>query len=141
MKIFVDTGAFLALTDASDGLHSRAKIFYDSLTAGDRLFTSNYVVDETITRLRYTLGLSAAVSFAEAALKGRLFSVIYVDSDLEKTALALLKKYKDKKLSFTDCTSMAMASERNFDAVFAFDQDFKRTGFRMVPAMDEGAES
>ena len=141
MKIFVDTSAFIALNDCSDAQHLRARKFYESLAAADRLFTSNYVVDETITRLRYTIGHSAAVDFAETILKSRLCSILYVDSDVERSALAFLKKYKDKKLSFTDCTTMALTSELGLDAVYAFDDDFAKAGFSMVPVRGGAEES
>lgn len=133
MRLFVDTSAFIALHDRSDGRHIRAKTFYDTLTAADRLFTSNYVVDETITRLRYTIGRAAAVSFGEAILTGRLYEVVYVDADLEAEALRVLKRYKDKDLSFTDCTTVSFLAQRGLDAVFAFDEDFSRVGLRTLP--------
>ena len=133
MRIFTDTSAFIALEDRSDSLHPRARRFFETLTAADRLFTSNYVVDETITRLRYGIGYEAAASFAEAILKSRLCSVVYIDADLERSALGFLRKYKDKKLSFTDCTSMALMAKMKLDVIFAFDDDFAKAGFRMVP--------
>lgn len=133
MKIFVDTSAFIALEDRSDALHGRARRFFDELTENDSLYTSNYVVDETITRLRYAVGHAAAVAFAETILASRLFAIDYVDEELERAALGFLKKFKDKKLSFTDCTTMALLRARRLDAVFAFDEDFSRAGFRTLP--------
>ncbi|MCX5795747.1 MAG: PIN domain-containing protein [Elusimicrobia bacterium] len=133
MKIFVDTSAFIALEDRSDVLHPRAKRFYETLTSADRLLTSNYVVDETITRLRYCVGCEAALAFADIILKSRLCSISYVDADLERAALQVMSRYKDKRLSFTDCVSMALMAELKADAVFAFDEDFAKAGFRMVP--------
>lgn len=133
MRLFADTSAFIALHDRSDARHPQARRFYESLGAADRLFTSNYVVDETITRLRYAVGHAAAVAFAETILKSRLYSILYVDSDLERSALGFLKRYKDKKLSFTDCTTMALLHEHGLDAVFAFDDDFTKTGLRVLP--------
>lgn len=135
MKLFLDTSAFVALHDRSDSLHDEAKRYFESLTASDRLFTSNYVTDETITRLRYAVGHLAAVTFAEAILKTRLISTFYIDTDVERAAMGFLKKYKDKKLSFTDCTTMALARDHGMDAVFAFDDDFAKAGFRTVPIL------
>ncbi|MBI5239165.1 MAG: PIN domain-containing protein [Elusimicrobia bacterium] len=129
----MDTSAFVALEDRSDRLHAPARSFYESLTPADRLCTSNYVVDETVTRLRYTVGWQAAVDFAEAVLKSRLCGVVYVDADVERAALQVLKRFKDKRLSFTDCTSMALLARLRLDAVFAFDEDFARAGFRTLP--------
>lgn len=133
MKLFVDTSALIALEDRSDRCHPHARRFYERLTGADRLWTSNYVVDETITRLRYTLGRGAAVQFADTILASRLFKILYVDSAVEKAAVGALKKHKDKKLSFTDCTTLAIVELQRLDGVFAFDQDFEAVGFRVFP--------
>lgn len=133
MKVFVDTSAFIALDDRSDSRHADAKDFYDALTASDRLFTSNYVVDEAITRFRYAVGHHAAVRFAEAILGSRLYEILYVDSDVEAGALQVLKRFRDKELSFTDCTTIALVQRHGLDAVFAFDDDFRKVGLRVAP--------
>lgn len=133
MKLFFDTSAFIALQDRSDGAHEAARRVYESLTFADRLFTSNYVVDETITRLRYTIGLPAALAFADAVLDGRLYRVLYVDEEVEAASLTFLKKYKDKRLSFTDATTISLVRENGLDAVFAFDEDFRKVGLRLLP--------
>ena len=134
MRLFVDTSAFIALEDRSERVHPPARAFFEQLTSADRLYTSNYVVDETITRLRYMVGHGPAVKFADAVLGGRLFSIAYIDADLEKAAVRVLKKFKDKKLSFTDCTSIALVEQQRLDGVFAFDDDFTSLGLNMFPA-------
>ena len=133
MKLFLDTSAFVALEDRSERRHAQARAFYESLTPRDQLYTTNYVVDETVTRLRYTIGHAAAVTFAETVLKSRLFRIVYVDAELEKSALNVLRKYKDKRLSFTDCISIAAVERLRLDAVFAFDDDFVAVGLWAVP--------
>lgn len=133
MKLFLDTSAFIALEDRSESRHLHAKRYFEQLTVSDRLFTSSYVVDETITRLRYTIGAAAAMGFAETVLKGRLYSVLYIDARLEQAGLGVLKRFRDKKLSFTDCTTIALVQAERLDAVFAFDDDFAKVGLRVVP--------
>lgn len=133
MRLFVDTSAFIALEDRSDARHREARAFYERLTPSDRLFTSNYVVDETVTRLRFSLGAKAALSFGETILDSRLCALLYVDRDVETQALGFLKKFSDQRLSFTDCTTMAFLRAQRLDAVFAFDEDFSRAGFRSLP--------
>jgi len=50
--IFVDTGAWIALTDRSDHYHSQAKQIYARLKQQRmRLITTDYIIDETATRL------------------------------------------------------------------------------------------
>ena len=53
MKLFVDTGAFIALTDADDENHKAAVVFYrSSKEKGARFLTTNFVVFETMNYLR-----------------------------------------------------------------------------------------
>ena len=53
MKLFVDTGAFIALTDADDENHKPAIAFYrNAKEKGTRFVTTNFVVCETMNYLR-----------------------------------------------------------------------------------------
>ena len=64
--IFVDTGAWIALSDLKDQYHEDAIRIYDRLKrVKERLLTTDYVIDETVTRLRYDLGHSTAVKFLD----------------------------------------------------------------------------
>ena len=64
--IFVDTGAWIALSDRKDQYHGDAVRIYGKLKqARERLLTTDYVVDETVTRLRYYLSHSTAVKFLD----------------------------------------------------------------------------
>ncbi len=54
--IFVDTGAWIALTDVSDQYHLEAVSIYTQLKQRKaRFLTTDYVIDETVTRLSMML--------------------------------------------------------------------------------------
>jgi predicted nucleic acid-binding protein len=56
-SVFVDTSAFVALRNASEAEHERARSALGSLIAeGVALFTSNYVFAETYTALMVRVG-------------------------------------------------------------------------------------
>ena len=46
---------------------------------------------------------------------------------------AVLERFADKRLSLTDCTSMALMRRLGLEAAFTFDRDFRDCGFAMVP--------
>jgi predicted nucleic acid-binding protein len=60
VRLFLDTSAFVALEDLDDADHGRALEFRDKMRRGNTpfraLYTSNYVVDETLTLLRFHCG-------------------------------------------------------------------------------------
>lgn len=133
MRLLFDSSAFIALEDKADACHAAAKSFFDGLTRTDRCVTTNYVIDETITRLRYAINWQAATAFADAIAKSRLFELVYIDAELDAAAVSVMKRYRDQRLSFTDCATIAVARAQRIDAVFAFDDDFRRVGLRTLP--------
>jgi hypothetical protein len=56
-----------------------------------------------------------------------------VNKDIFDEAWKLFRLYKDKSLSFTDCTTIALARNMGIIRVFAFDDDFKWVGLETVP--------
>lgn len=134
MKVFVDTSAFAALENRRDGNHRVAVAEFRKLVRQrDRLFTSDYVLDETITLLKSRAGPRIALSWGQRMLASALFDVLIVDRPLIEEALHVFADALDQAFSFTDCTSFAMMRSGSMDAAFAFDEDFTRFGFTCIP--------
>jgi predicted nucleic acid-binding protein len=132
VKVFVDTSAFIALTDQADQYHQRSKQVLRDLKPLPDFHTSNYVLDEVITRLRFTAGVRVAVRFAEALWASRLYHIHEVASRTERDALALLHKYAGHPFSFTDCTTIVLMEQLGIECVFAFDEEFKKVGLLLL---------
>jgi len=78
--VFVDTWAWLALSNRKDVHHKPATKEYEDLNAaGYRMVTSDYVLDEMITALFRSVAFGSAVQFSES-----LFAAVYVFSRGEK---------------------------------------------------------
>lgn len=60
--LFVDSSAWIALTSADDHAHAQAQAFFaqEIQSRRRRLLTTNFVLSETLTLLRYRFGLSVA---------------------------------------------------------------------------------
>ena len=104
--------------------------------AGDVLLTSDLVVSETATRLRFDAGLEAALAFRglleEAIEAGRLI-VRHADAELDARAWDLMERNPGLTLSFTDCVGAVTATEGRAAAVFGLDNDFRVLGFSLEP--------
>ena len=135
--VFVDTGAWIALLSADDELHEDAERAYAALRDGHvRFFSSSDVVDETATRLRYDVGLPAALAFRDAvaeAGKAGLLRIVWIDARTQAEAWALMASRPRLELSLTDCTSAVVARRNKVKRVFGFDDDFEALGFELVP--------
>ncbi len=133
--IFVDTSAWYALEVPDDKNHSHALAFREELRRGKfgALVTSDYVLDETITLLILQKGAEQAVNFADKISRSRSLHISWIDRDLFETALNLMKRRKDKRWSFTDCTSFSIMEELQLTAAFAFDKNFEQAGFSRLP--------
>lgn len=135
--VYVDTGAFIALVWRRDRSHPRVREHFLRLRRErDLLVTSEPVVGETVTRLRYDAGLPAAVAFRrildEAVGRGDL-RIRYGDERLRKAALDIMARFSDLSLSYADCVGAAVARETRAAAVFGLDNDFRVVGFRLEP--------
>jgi len=135
--IFADTGAWIALLSRDDRQHAATVQRYRQLVnQGDRLLTSNYVVDETATHLRYRLGLQAALDFRTmlgAAVAAGRVRVARVDERVEDQGWELLAQYAAVSLSLTDAVSAAMARAGRITEFFGCDHDFEALGFSVLP--------
>lgn len=72
-KVFIDTSAWKALYDKDDPFHKLAKrTLAEFKRKGNLTYTSNFVVDETLTLLRIRVDYASAIDFGEHMRAGRL---------------------------------------------------------------------
>ena len=137
MRVFVDTSGWIAVADDSDKHHSEAKSYYlRLLREGAGLLTSNYVLAETYTWLRYHAGHQFAIRFHQmiTAAEGLGdLEVLWVDRAISDAAWQIFEEYSDQVFSFVDCTSFVLARRARVNEVFAFDEHFAMMGFVMRP--------
>jgi len=63
-KVFVDTGGWYGVTSAQDRHHAISVAYYRNVVEATALLcTSDYVLDETLTRLRYDFGHRVAMQY------------------------------------------------------------------------------
>jgi len=132
--LFVDTSGWCAIYDCADSRHPEAVELWHALakTTG-LLYTTDYVVDETITLLRVRVGHSPAVEFGKTVLSSKVIRMIPISAERWQKAWDLFVRYQDKEFSFTDCASFAVMRELKLQEAMAFDQHFTQMGFTTVP--------
>jgi uncharacterized protein len=133
--VFVDTGGWMACADRADPAHLTCTAARDAtLEAGRILITTDFVVDETLTLIRFRLGLAAANAWWQQIDGSARLRWERVESDRFERARNLFFQYRDKDLSFTDCTTIAVMRELKVKTVITTDRHFRQVGFDVMPA-------
>jgi len=140
--LFIDTGAFIALAHRDDRHHSQVAAFFSALGSGVRRLTTELVIAESYTWLRYKTGYLSAARFldsVEGSVDEGYLHVHYPDSALDRRARQVLRRFRDQDLSYTDAVSLALLEDlpRNV-AVFGFDHHFTLIGRTLVPEYVDG---
>jgi len=132
--IFIDTGAFLGRYIAKDE-HYRTSTYYWPVLekSKERLFTSNFVLDETFTLLARRTGYAFASARARAILSSTALTILRPTKYDEIEAVILFEKYADQSVSYTDCISFVLMRSNKIEKVFTFDRHFGMAGFVIIP--------
>jgi uncharacterized protein len=135
--VVVDSGAWIALLSRADQHAAAAKERYRTFSSeGVRLVTTNYIVDETATRLRYGAGLDAALAYRrmlDDSVKARRLRITWIDETIERESWRVLEQYRDVTLSLTDATTAVTARRTRIEEIFGFDRDFEALGMLVLP--------
>jgi predicted nucleic acid-binding protein len=132
--LFVDTAGWMACADSGDPAHRRSCMARDAaLEAGQALVTTDFVVDETLTLIRFRLGLDAAKTWWEQVDGSPRLRWERIDSERFEKARQLFFQYRDKDFSFTDCTSFVIMREIRLTHVMTTDRHFRQMGFQALP--------
>jgi predicted nucleic acid-binding protein len=133
-EIFVDTGAWIAISDQRDQHYAIAVRLYPRLLEQYRtLVTTNLVIAEAYVMIRRAGGHQPAMRFLDSIRRSSRILKIYSDEALEEQAEDILRRYEDQDFSFTDAVSFAVMGQRGIAEAFAFDQHFLTAGFVLVP--------
>lgn len=129
MKVFVDTSAWLATEIGNDYNYKAAvkhKAFLERKKA--MVFTNEYVLAETYTRIIYDKHLSAAYEFHKKIMrgvKGGSLSIVEIDHAGRENVWKELLRYADHQLSFIDATIVVQFKQFKLDEIFTFDRHFR----------------
>ncbi len=132
--IYIDTGAFIARYIEKDQYHKEAVGYWRKLKKQtQKIFTSNFIIDETITLLGRRAGNKFAAERGRNIIFSNTIEILRPQKDDELKALDIFEKYKDQKISYTDCISFTLMQKKKVKFAFTFDKHFELAGFRIFP--------
>lgn len=132
--IFLDTGFVLALVSKRDENHQRVKDVLDAYrgrSLWDEVLTTNHVVTETITAVRFKAepnnpdrSHEIAVGVGRGFYHGDFGRIYQVTPEEERDAFEYFCKYRDKEYSCVDCVSFAIMEKLVIREALSVDEDF-----------------
>ncbi len=132
MSVFVDTSAFYALLVASDDAHAAVRAALARVLDAQRpLWTTSFVIVETMALLQHRIGLSAARDFDDEVLP--VVRVRWVDEALYRLGTDRLWREDRRHLSLVDTVSFEFMRTEGISSVLAVDPHFAAAGFRVLP--------
>lgn len=133
-RVFVDTGAFVALRNRAEREHEAAREVLSRLVS-ERvlLLTSNYVFSETYTALLVRVGRDEAIRWGRRFRAGEAIETVRIDEPVERDAWSILESHADKRWSHVDATTFALMEREGITEAFAFDRHFAQRGLTLVP--------
>jgi predicted nucleic acid-binding protein len=125
VAVFVDTGAWFALSVPTDVDHAAAVEFLNSNQ--DRLVTSDYVWSELLTLFRARREMPRATRWVQQFDAGDFDLIRATEQDFAEATRVFLQ-FADKHWSFTDCVSRVIMQRLGVAQAFAFDDHFRQFG-------------
>jgi predicted nucleic acid-binding protein len=120
MSLFVDTSIWYAAADSSDLSNARAKAV---LNSGEQLVTTDHILVETWTLLRYRLQRNAAERFWDGMRSGVAVIEPVGLADLE-AAWQTGSSWSDQDFSIIDRTSFAVMCRLGLERAASLDDHF-----------------
>lgn len=134
MRVFVDTGALLALHLARDQYHRRAvALARREHASGSRYVGTTLVLTEFHTHLLYSRGSRDALAAVTKLLDDPAHEWFPVSAKLISDAKTnWLARFADQSLSMVDAVSFEVMTQQKLTHAFAFDQHFETAGFELL---------
>ena len=129
-EVFADAGYWVAMLDARDRLHDRARAV--TATLGTRRIVTTHMVLAEVLNLMASAGEHRRQRAWELAqgLERDTDVVVVPQADTQFTAA--LERYAsrgDQTWGLTDCASFLVMEERTITEALAYDRDFEQAGF------------
>lgn len=138
--VFVDTWGWLVLANDRDPNYGQIlRLRRQSAERRAPWITTDYVLDETLTRLFASRPFDKVREFSEAIFAAQGLGSLAIETispERFATAWKLRLRYKDKpRISFTDLTSFVVMRESGIRQVITGDAHFSQVGlgFQIVP--------
>jgi len=118
----------------SEDRHTEVVRAFRVLVGGGRdLWTTSYVIVETVALLQHRIGMPPVRDLVEHVVP--VVSVEWVSDALHQRGVNILLREDRRRVSLVDCVSFEFMRARGLRDVLTLDDHFGEAGFRMLPAV------
>ena len=130
--VVVDTDVIIAQNNPDDALHQRVETVYRKLESlGARLIYPATTVAEATTYIQRPLN-STASAYGTAQILSQEVEIVEINQQTIRSAIKYFSPTSSKKNTLFDCIVAAIAEEKQADAIFSFDNFYKKKGFKLA---------
>ena len=91
------------------------------------------MIDETVTRILYERGHRDALVVLGLLRADPALRILHVSEDLDADIDREFARYREAKISYTDCSSKVLMALHGIETIFSFDRDFEAMGLARIP--------
>ena len=133
MKVFTDTGFWIAFLNPRDSLHEMARKL-ESSRQFTRIVTTEMVLTEFLNDLG-SRGMSLRVAASQIVHELRLYAGVEIIPQTNTqfwSAASFYRERADKAWSLTDCASFLVMRDLGIQEALTYDRHFEQMGFRAL---------
>jgi predicted nucleic acid-binding protein len=132
VRLFVDSGAWIALRSQRDQHHAEAdRLFREALGRRLPLVTTSLVIAEVHRLTLFRVGVQAALRGLDRIDASPSVRVHFPGADNHRAARRWLERLAPRPITYTDAVSFAVMEATRCRQVLGFDQDFVAAGYRL----------
>jgi predicted nucleic acid-binding protein len=129
-RLFVDSGAWIALRSRRDQHHEEAdRLFREAVTRRIRLFTTSLVLAEIHRLTLFRAGVQPALRLLDRIDASSRVIVHFPGAENHAAARRWLARLAPRPVTYADAVSFAVMEETRCSHVLGFDADFEAAGF------------
>ena len=131
-RLFVDSGAWIALFSARDRHHTEAdRMFRQAVSQRIPLLTTNLIVAEVHRFLLFRAGIRPAARALDQIEASALVTIEFTTATHHRAARTWLARLADQRITYTDAVSFAVMETARCTITMSFDHDFSLAGFSL----------
>jgi predicted nucleic acid-binding protein len=131
-RLFVDSGAWIALRSRRDQHHAEAdRLFREALARRVPLLTTDLIIAETPRLTLFRIGIQPALHALDLLDASESVTIRFPAAQEHSAARRWLERLAPRPITYTDAVSFAVMEQSRCRHVLGFGDDFVAPGFTL----------